>query len=86
MDDETVRTIIAMIDSRRVKLDTRWAALERGTVESGEVLSRTDELAELKWAILDVHRGYELPDEIEPMIAPVPAAEPLPRGPRPGPA
>jgi hypothetical protein len=66
MDAETVSKIVAMIDSRRIKLDAQWRELERGTVESGECLAVGSALADLKWAILDVHKhGGQLSDEDE---------------------
>jgi len=71
MDDLTVRTIVAMIDSRRVRLDAEWRQLERGTAESAENLAAGSALADLKWAILDVQSGkVQLDDAEELMIAP----------------
>jgi hypothetical protein len=63
MDAETVNKIVAMIDSRRIKLDADWAEMERGSHESGECLAIGSALADLKWAILDVYEhGGQLTD------------------------
>lgn len=70
MDDDTVRTIIAMIDSRRLKNDQAWRDMERGTRESGENLAVSGALADLKWAIVDVWRGDAIPDDVELLIEP----------------
>lgn len=59
MNADTVARIVAMIDDRRKRLDARWHELERGSYESAEVLSRTLELTNLKWAIIDTMDGRE---------------------------
>jgi hypothetical protein len=59
MDEATVHAIVHMIDDRRKLLDARWLKLERGSRESGELLTGQHELANLKWAILDVWQGRE---------------------------
>jgi len=71
MDADTVKKIIAMIDSRRLKLDAQWHKLERGTMESAECLAIGSALADLKWAIVDVwEAGGRLTDEDELVEAP----------------
>jgi hypothetical protein len=71
MDAETVSKIVAMIDSRRLKLDAQWREMERGSHESGECLAVGSALADLKWAILDVYEaGGQLTDEDELVQAP----------------
>ena len=71
MDAETVNKIVAMIDSRRLKLDAEWREMERGTRESGECLAVGSALADLKWAIIDVwEAGGRLTEEDELVQAP----------------
>jgi hypothetical protein len=71
MDAATVNKIVAMIDSRRLKLDAQWREMERGTRESGECLAVGSALADLKWAIVDVwEAGGKLSDEDELVRAP----------------
>ena len=72
MDDLTVRMIVAMIDSRRIKLDKEWRELHRGSIESSENLAVGTALADLKWAILDVHNdGGQLDEEVELLVVPL---------------
>ena len=72
MDDLTVRMIVAMIDSRRIKLDKEWRELHRGSIESSENLAVGGALADLKWAILDLHQsGGELDEEVELLLVPL---------------
>jgi hypothetical protein len=76
MDADTVNKIIAMIDSRRLKLDASWREMERGSYESAECLAVGSALADLKWAIVDVwESGGRLPDEDELVQAPAPAVD-----------
>ena len=82
MDDLTVRMIVAMIDSRRIRLDKEWRELHRGSVESSENLAVGEALADLKWAILDLnHSGSALTDDEELLMA-LPADTPLSHLPR----
>ena len=72
MDDLTVRKIVAMIDSRRIRLDAEWRELQRGSMESAENLAVGQALADLKWAILDVVQAGGALDDAEELLMSLP--------------